>query len=54
MIWRACERFSILPPEIKNSWDDMDAWSHSLLMAYDQVRQYEEAEEFALLARPRM
>jgi hypothetical protein len=45
MIWRACERFHITPPEIGKSWDELDPDAKSMLVAYDQVRQHEEAQE---------
>ena len=49
-IWRACERFGVLPPNIKSSWDDMLAPMHMELIAYDQVRQIEELKYDASLA----
>jgi len=41
-IWRACERFGILPPDIKNEWDNNNVECQAILIAYDQIRQNEE------------
>lgn len=43
--WKACERFGIIPPEMGSKWDEMDIWQRALLIAYNQVRDYEEQEE---------
>lgn len=49
--WRACERFSILPPGISATWEENNWWSRLLLVAYDQIRQMEDAEwQSSLLA----
>jgi ABC-type nitrate/sulfonate/bicarbonate transport system substrate-binding protein len=41
MEWRACERFGIVPANVKREWDENPAWVQALLMAYDQVRAIE-------------
>jgi len=43
-IWNACERFDILPPNCKRSWNDCDVWCQSSLIGYNQIRCIEEAE----------
>lgn len=44
-MWRACERFGILPPEIKSDWDENPPWNQASLLAYEQLRQHEEVKE---------
>jgi len=34
----------VLPPSFKSSWDEMDAMSQAMCIAYSQIREYEEAE----------
>ena len=46
-IWVACERFKLLPEGVKLKWEDNDAWTQALLLAYSQIRNFEEAEERA-------
>jgi hypothetical protein len=41
MEWRACERFGIVPANVKREWDENPSWVQALLMAYDQVRTIE-------------
>lgn len=54
-MWRACERWGILPPDVKSRrWDDLDNWTQSLLLGYEHVRQHEEAEEFSAMAQARV
>lgn len=43
-VFRACERFGILPPTIKPDWDEMTSDQQALLIAYNQVREHEEVE----------
>lgn len=45
MIWRACERFKLVPPGVKTKWDDNEPWNQALLLAYEEVRNIEEADE---------
>ncbi len=42
-VWRACERFGILPPGVRSSWDDNLLDYQALLLGYDEVRTYEES-----------
>jgi hypothetical protein len=44
-MWRACERFHIDP----DKWDVMDVWKQASLIAYSQIRCYEESKLEALL-----
>jgi len=46
-MYRACERFGIIPPNTQARWDDMHSWQHALLIGYDQIRQMEEVEMMA-------
>lgn len=48
-IFKACERFQILPPDIKPSWDDNDVWAQARIIAYNQVRDLEDSEEKAAM-----
>ena len=43
-IWRSCERFNILPPGVKQSWDDMDWWTQECLIQYNLGRMKEERD----------
>jgi len=47
-IWRACERFHILPPGITKDFDNMASWYQALLISYNQVREYEEIQQLKL------
>jgi len=49
-VWRACERFGILPPHIESTWKDCHAWGQALLVAYNQIREVEENEQLAAMA----
>tara|TARA_Y100000034_G_C6819103_1_gene368721 strand:- start:531 stop:689 length:159 start_codon:yes stop_codon:yes gene_type:complete len=44
MIWRSCERFNLKPTNIKENFYDNDSWNQALLLAYNQIREYEEME----------
>ena len=44
LIWRICERFKILPPGIKNIFIDNTNWNQARLVAYETIREYEEAQ----------
>lgn len=35
----------IKPPNVKDNWDDCDVITQSLLIAYNQIRCYEEEED---------
>jgi hypothetical protein len=44
MIWKSCETFGMLPPNIKKSFDDNSVWHQALLLAYTQIRDTEHGE----------
>ena len=44
-IWRACERFGILPPGVREKWEDTNVWSQAMLVAFNQIRNIEEVKE---------
>lgn len=44
-IWRACEQFNIRPPNVKDNWDDCNVITQSELLAYSQIREYEDEEK---------
>lgn len=44
MIWRACERIGIRPPDIVDSWDDNNVIAQAQIIAYSQIRDYEDME----------
>jgi hypothetical protein len=43
VIWRACERLSIRPPGVADSFDDCDTWIKAMILGYEQLRLFEEA-----------
>lgn len=45
LIWRACERFGILPPTTRSRWEDCNPDGQSALIAYEQIRQREDFDE---------
>jgi len=45
LIWRACERVGIRPPDIKESWDDLPAAVTAEILAYERIRAYEDQDE---------
>jgi len=44
MIWRISERFNMRPPKIKNTFYNCSTWDQAMLLAYGQIRDYEEME----------
>lgn len=44
VVWKACERFNILPPGVKKEFDENDFWTQSCILAYDSIRSQEEQE----------
>jgi hypothetical protein len=47
VIWRACERLGIMPPDVPRSWDsipDEDNWIKAHILVYHQIREHEENE----------
>jgi hypothetical protein len=49
-VWKACERFNLLPPGIKKSWDNNTEWHHAMIIGYNQIREHEEMEMLAAQA----
>ena len=47
-IWLACERFGIRPPGVKPDWNDCPVDVQAELIAYNQGRELEEAEQVSL------
>jgi hypothetical protein len=43
-IWRACERLRIRPPDVLPEWGDNSVWGPAMLIAYSQIRDYEDQE----------
>lgn len=43
--YRACERFNLQPPNVKAAWDDNTNCVKSLLLAYSQIRDVEDAQK---------
>ena len=43
--WRCCERFNLLPPDISYEWDNNNIWTQAKLIAYNNIREFEEFEE---------
>lgn len=50
-IWRACERFGIRPPGVREHYDDMSVSAKAMLISYDQIRQIEDNKRDATLAQ---
>ncbi len=50
-IWRACERFGILPPGTTRQFDECNTWAQSMIVSYDQIRQIEEDKRDVMLAK---
>ncbi len=46
-IWRSCERMGILPEGVRKCWEDNTPWTQASLIAFEQIREYEEMEERA-------
>ncbi len=42
LIYHACERFRILPPGIKEIWEENNVESQANILAYDLIRTEEE------------
>lgn len=34
----------VRPPDVKEAWDDCDPWTQAMLIAYSQLRDYEDQE----------
>jgi hypothetical protein len=43
-IWRACERFGMLPPNVNRDWVANTSRTQSELLGYSQIRDVEDAE----------
>ena len=46
-IWQACERFGILPPGVKSTWDNCSVVAKADLLGYEHIRGRDESEERA-------
>jgi hypothetical protein len=42
--WRICERFNLTLPTIKENFYDNSSYTIARLLAYEQIRELEEAE----------
>ena len=42
--WRACERLGLFPPGVKPSFSDNDVSTQEMILAYNQIREYEDAQ----------
>lgn len=40
-VFRACERFGILPPGAEAKWDECSNWSQLQLLSYTMIRDME-------------
>jgi hypothetical protein len=40
----------ILPPQVAKSWDEMSVWAQAQVLAYNQVREHDDAKWEALMA----
>ena len=44
IIWKACERFNLIPPGVKKEWDNCSVLAQAMLLGYDDIRNREEME----------
>jgi hypothetical protein len=51
-VWRACERLSIRPDNVKINWDDNDVETQANILAYGMIRDREDNEIAAASIRP--
>jgi hypothetical protein len=35
---------------VEGSWDDIDVWTQALIIAYGQIREYDEVEEIKAMS----
>lgn len=47
---RACERFGVLPPGVKRSWDECGLQARKDMLNYDEIASYDESNFRAQLA----
>lgn len=50
-VWLACERTQVRPPHVKERWEDNTPFMQAMLLAYSQVRDYEEHEKLSGIVR---
>jgi hypothetical protein len=50
-IWRACERWRILPSGVNKEWDETHPWFQAHVIAFDQIRQIEDDEKTAMMLK---
>jgi hypothetical protein len=43
-IWRACERFGVRPPGVKENWDTCTSVVQASLLAYSQLCEHDDIE----------
>jgi len=36
---------------VKEDWDDMNSWTQAMVLAFSQLREYEDVEEYKNLLR---
>jgi hypothetical protein len=53
-IWRACERFGVLPPGVRPTWDKCNVEAKADLLGYEHIRGHDENERDAALSAARM
>ena len=39
-----------MPPGIRDNWEDNDGWNQAMIIAYSQIREYEENQQSTQLA----
>jgi hypothetical protein len=49
-VWRACERLGVLPPGVKQEFDDCPVMIQAAIVGFNQIREHEDAEFDASLA----
>ena len=49
-IWKACRKVGIRPPDLPDSWNEATALQQALVLAFNQVTDYDELKTDAALA----
>lgn len=42
MIWCACKRLGVKPPDVEDRWEDNDALTQAKILAFEQLYSYDE------------
>jgi len=45
LIWCACTRLGVKPPDVKDRWEDNNPVTQAKMLAFEQLCQYEESQK---------